>query len=86
MINGNSVGKRNLPCGCSLSWDGQDAIMALCIRHSIEYVIWRKKNEEKTNTWKEQYAAYDDNEFVKMVTSNLKEIKTYDSDVLLDMQ
>ena len=87
MISRNSISKRNLPCGCSLSWDEQDAMMALCIKHSIDYVAWRKKNEEKKKTWMQRYDIDgDDNEFVKLVTSNFKEIRSYDVGVLLEMQ
>lgn len=35
------VSRRILPCGCSLSWDADEAVVALCLRHSVEYLAWK---------------------------------------------
>jgi hypothetical protein len=83
-----TLSKRNLPCGCCLSWDGEDAVIALCIRHSIEYNLWKRNMTEIKNGWDEQYSCYDDNEFVKriIIASQKKHLKSLDKEVLLEMQ
>jgi hypothetical protein len=83
-----TLNKRNLPCGCCLSWDEEDAIIALCIRHSIEYNLWKKSKTEIKSGWDEQYSSEDDNEFFKMIiiASQKKRLKSFDKEVLLGMQ
>ena len=49
-----------LPCGCNMTWNDDDAVMALCIKHSVEY---------------DMSEGQDPDEFFKQVTMNQPEIK-----------
>ena len=83
-----TLNKRYLPCGCCLSWDEEDAIIALCVRHSIEYNLWKRNMAEIKNGWHEQYSSDDDNDFVKriIIARQKKRLNSFDKEVLLEMQ
>ena len=82
-----SINKRYLQCGCCLTWDEEDAVIALCIQHSIEYDYWRTNRTEIGNGWNQLQSRDDDNEFVKMITARQKKrLKSFDREVLLEMQ
>ncbi len=91
------INKRNLSCGCYLSWNGEDAVFALCIKHSIEYKTWKAIKKEiiegqRQNGYESLIYEHDDDddyidEFVKMVTVRQKtELKSFDSELLVEMQ
>src|SRR5690242_11723 len=101
MIAKIDISKRVFPCGCFLSWDKEDAVIALCIEHSIEYKTWKECKRDNIKSYHEYSQRNgndnddedDDNgynedidDFVKMITTRQKtELKRFDSNVLLEM-
>ena len=83
-----NINKRYLPCGCCLRWDEEDADIALCIQHSMEYDYWKRGSSEINNVWDgSDSSSHDDNEFVKMIIARQRKyLKLFDREVLLKMQ
>jgi hypothetical protein len=83
-----TLSKRDLLCACCLSCDNEDAVIALCIRYSIEYDLSKKNKTEIKGGWDEQYGSEYNNEFVKriIIASQKKHLKSLDKEVLLEMQ